>query len=696
MMNEGLEERHQKRTDLQRYRDLSDISQTGWWESNIRTGMYTFSDNICRILGIEGNQLSFDDTVKLVREDYRELFKSELFEFSSHKRKFYDRLLPIMTPQGEIQMKGKLCYHYDDENGCGSFGMLQVVKKQEINVVDDAEFSAHIRHLEKMSTMLTDFMSNKSEKQIINNILRSKLDAYDVDYAFLLEYQTVSSHAPGYYSEACHEGFPSLKRIFVDKDRNTKWMDSKLMGGDPIVLDDIKDIPVGAIDDYRQLAGIHIKSLMLLPLFTEGHVWGIIGVLASRQHRHWTNNDYMWMLMAANIISICVNINRAREKRDSEMRNLSEMLKYMPIGFARVHVIKDEKGRVTDYELTQTNDAAWSIYGLKRSPDGVRSSTVHSPSHQAGSLAFLQQVIDKRQIMEQREQLPQGKYFQRLAYVAAEGEVMEFLVDVSATVKAQIEARRSDKLFKDVFVNVPIGEAIYTKDGVMKDINKAFMEIFGLSSIQEAEGFNVFSDQCMKQEYIQALECHHEVTFRVEYNFDTVKNYQTHRRGRGSFNCKLFKLFDEDQYEQIGYMLIVIEDTDKIMAMNKARDFENYFSLISDYAKVGYVKKNIMNGTGYAVRQWYKNMGESPDTKLSDIIGVYSKMHPDDRERLIAFNRQVIEGKAKNFTSEMRIRSEEDGREWKWIFINTVLNNYAPQDGIVEMIGVNLSCPEKS
>jgi signal transduction histidine kinase len=689
MMKEGLEEeRHHKRTDLQRYMDLAEVSQTGWWESNIRTRMYTFSDNICRILGIEGNQLSFEDTVKLVRKEYRELFQSELFEFSNHKRKFYERVVPIMTPQGEIFIKGRLCYHFEDDEGAGSFGMLQVVKPQGTNFVDNTELSTHIRHFDKISTMLADFMNDKSEEQIINHILRSKLDVYDVDYAFLMEYPSEDIQKEHVY-EACREGFPSLDHLFAENTRKMHWVDSKLMAGEPVVLDDVKEMPREALEDYRQLTAAHTKSAMLLPLVNDGHVWGLIGVLAVRQYRDWTNNDYMWLLLAANIISICVNINRARDKRDSDVRNLSDMIKYMPIGFARVRVVKDENGRVTDYYLMQTNDAAWNIYGLKRRPDGVLSSTVHSQDYQAESVAFLQQVIDNQQFVEHREQLPGGKYFQRLAYLSAAGEVVEFMVDVSETVKAQTEARRSDKLFEDVFINVPIGEAIYSNEGVLKDINKAFMDIFGLGSIRDARGLNVLDDECIKEEYIQTLEENDEVTFKVEYDFCNAKNIVTRRRDRATFNCKLFKLFNENKDEQIGYMLIVIENTDKIMAMNKARDFENYFSLISEYAQVGYVKKNIMNGTGFAVRQWYKNMGESPDTKLSNIIGVYSKMHPDDRRKMIEFNRQVIAGKAKNFTGEMRIHHDGSDKEWNWIFINTVLNKYAPEEGIVEMIGVN-------
>ncbi len=80
-----------------------------------------------------------------------------------------------------------------------------------------------------------------------------------------------------------------------------------------------------------------------------------------------------------------------------------------------------------------------------------------------------------------------------------------------------------------------------------------------------------------------------------------------------------------------------MDNTERIDALKPISDFENLFLLISDYAKVGYAKLNLLNRQGYAIKQWFKNMGEDENTPLSDVVGVYSKMHPDDRSRMLAF-----------------------------------------------------------
>ena len=123
--------------------------------------------------------------------------------------------------------------------------------------------------------------------------------------------------------------------------------------------------------------------------------------------------------------------------------------------------------------------------------------------------------------------------------------------------------------------------------------------------------------------------------------------------------------------------------------MKRISDFENLFLLISDYAKVGYAKLNLLNRQGYAIKQWFKNMGEDENTPLSDVVGVYSKMHPDDRSRMLAFFEEAKKGKAKAFKGEMRILRPGTKNEWNWVRTNVVLNLYEPEKGQVELIGVN-------
>ena len=146
------------------------------------------------------------------------------------------------------------------------------------------------------------------------------------------------------------------------------------------------------------------------------------------------------------------------------------------------------------------------------------------------------------------------------------------------------------------------------------------------------------------------------VDFRLNYSFERAEGYYTSSLSKSiDIYTKVSKLYDNEGNFN-GYILISIDNTERLDTLNRVRDFENFFLLISDYAKVGYAKLNLMNRKGYAIKQWYKNMGEDEDTPLSEVVGVYRHVHPDDRQSILDFFEEVKKGNRRHFQKEMRVR----------------------------------------
>ena len=82
-------------------------------------------------------------------------------------------------------------------------------------------------------------------------------------------------------------------------------------------------------------------------------------------------------------------------------------------------------------------------------------------------------------------------------------------------------------------------------------------------------------------------------------------------------------------------------------------------------------------------------MGEDEDTPLADVVGIYDKMHPEDRVRILDFFDKAKKGEATSFKSEMRVLRAGTLNKWNWVRVNVVLNRYDPANGLIELIGVN-------
>ena len=260
--------------------------------------------------------------------------------------------------------------------------------------------------------------------------------------------------------------------------------------------------------------------------------------------------------------------------------------------------------------------------------------------------------------------------------------------------KANRAMDRSEKLFRSIFANIPAGVEIYDKDGYLTDMNNMNLEIFGVVNKEEALGINFFENPNVPQAIRDRVKNEDLVDFRLNYSFERAEGYyHSSLSNTIDIYTKVSKLYDNEGNFN-GYILISIDNTGRLDALNRIRDFENFFLLISDYAKVGYAKLNLISRKGYAIKQWYKNMGEDEDTPLSEVVGIYRQVHPDDRQSILDFFEEVKKGNRHHFQKEMRVRRLGTADQWNWVRTNIVVTTYEPENNEIELIGINYDITE--
>lgn len=96
-------------------------------------------------------------------------------------------------------------------------------------------------------------------------------------------------------------------------------------------------------------------------------------------------------------------------------------------------------------------------------------------------------------------------------------------------------------------------------------------------------------------------------------------------------------------------------------------EFEPFFPQISHRAKIGCAKYDLSTGEGVAMEQWYLNMGEVPGTPLSQIVGIYSNVKPEDRECLKTSLSRLVHGETDHDQGKSGSRMARDGNGFVWI-----------------------------
>ena len=563
--------------DTERFRRLSLLGRIGWWEADFSAKQYLCSEYVCDLLGVKGESLSFMDFGRMIREDYRGRITREFLAITEVE--VYEQTFPIHTAAGVIWVHSRMGFKEITPDGhLKVFGILQRVT-EPVNK-EDKDRMYHINNLlyrqNSISHSLSHFLKDESVASGIYEILKDILDFFRAGRAYIFEYNENYTSQTCTYEVVAEGVMPAIETLQNIPVTSMSWWASQILSGKPILFESLYKLPEMEESEFQLLDRQGIKALMVVPLVADDTVKGFMGVDLVDRTILWSNEDYQWLSSLANIISICVELRKA----------------------------KDE-------------------------------------------------AIHERQALD-----------------------------------------RSEKLFRNIFTNIPAGVEIYDTNGILVDINNKNMEIFGIRDKADVIGINLFENPNLSPQLIERIREQDVVDFRLDYEFGSIEGYYpSDRRNKINLYTKVSKIYDSKGYFT-GYALINIDNTERIDALSRICDFENFFLLISDYAKVGYAKLNLLDKKGYAIKQWYKNMGEDENASLPEVVEVYGKMHPEDRKQMLDFFYKARLGKVKDFKGEMRILRPGTKDQWNWIRTNVVVNQFKPENGVIELIGINYDITE--
>ena len=687
-------------TDNERYKKMASLAQIGWWEVDLTAGYYLCSDYLSDLLGLDGDTISTSDFLNLIREDYRKQIAQEFRANSSIHKDFYEQTFPIHSKYGEVWLHTRLAFR---EKGTGagggdkSFGVIQRVEAPKEEDQRDAlrRVNDLLCRQNFVSQSLLRFLRDEAVESCIADILRDILNLYNgKGRVYIFEYDENYAHHSCIY-EVVSEGVSAEIDNLQDMPANeSKWWSEQILSGKPIILNTLEQLLEEASDEYQILVVQGIKSLMVTPLMTGDRVWGYMGIDLVETYHDWSNEDFQWFSSLGNIINICIELRKTKDKVVREQTFLNNLFHFMPMGYIRMSIIRDENNKPCDYRVTDANEVSSTFFGHPLdSYIGSLASEKHPDYLQ--KLNFLEKILDSNSYREKDEYFPRTeRYTHWVIYSPGKDEIVGLFLDSTGSVQANRALDRSEKLFQNIFANIPAGVEIYDKDGYLIDLNNKDLEIFGVVNKSDVIGVNFFDNPNVPQNIRDRVRNEDLVDFRLNYSFEQAEGYyETNRSNAIELYSKVSKLYDNEGNFS-GYILISIDNTERIDAMNRIRDFENFFLMISDYAKVGYAKLNLLNCKGYAIKQWYKNLGEEEDALVDEVVGVYTHMHPEDRKRFLDFYDEVRDGKRRHFQGEMRIRRPGTKNEWNWVSSNVMVTNYKPEENEIEIIGINYDITE--
>ena len=668
-------------------------AKTGWWEADMTRRIFHMSDFLQNLLRYPTPEVGFDEIKSLIPEAYAKISgPGNCLLQDAHTLK---RAIPLIAPDGHrLWLQWKVIGRETTPDGRDVMtGYVQQTQlEQPADGQDRARIDDLLYRLNSISHTLLALLHSDRTRDTVNKILYEVLTMFRGDRAYIIEFDWEQrTHNCAY--EVTAAGVSSEQdRLSSLPMEDFPWWTEHVSQGNSIILSDISDLPSEAAGEHDLLMAQDIKSLLIMPLASRDKVWGYAGIDIVDGHREWTDEDCQWFASLVNIIGLCLDLQRSEQAAQADRLYLQNLYRHMPMGYLRMKMIGDEAGRPRDYRVIDTNDAADKMLNLPR-----ESYVGHLASELGGELAPVledaSEVLRTGRYVEGHIDLERDEklYLNYILYSPCAEEVVAFFSDQTEVHQAHEVLYRNERFLRNIFDNIQVGVELYAPDGSLVDINNKDMEIFGVTR-EEALGLNFFENPLVPQEVRDGVRAGREQAFRINYPFDRLNGYYTSAKtGFLEIYTTVNMLYDIEG-NICNFMLINIDNTEINRAHTRLAEFESSFALVSKLGKMGFCRFDLLEREGSGVPQWYRNLGEQPDTPLDQILGVYNHVDPVDKAAILENIARVKAGTSDSFNLDLHILND-DGTE-KWTRINVVRNPMNNDPSKIEMVCVNYDISE--
>ena len=472
---------------------------------------------------------------------------------------------------------------------------------------------------------------------------------------------------------------------------------NRLRKGDVVEIDVRQKGESRDLDEtlYAHLSDHGISRMLAFPLRLHHRLLGFVGVDLSDS---LSPEDSMLLASEENLqgmktlvrlLSVCIELRRKEREAERRRSDLETLFSYMPLGYLHLQIMRDAEGKVVDFYVADANHRLAELTGTPLDSFLHHHGSAFNVSMQR-TISFINDLQDDGCYRTFSHTFPVSQRLcQAVFYSTSPDKVVGLFLDMTEFVRTRNALDRSEVLFKQIFDNISAGVEIYDTDGRLIDINPKDMEIFGVKDKTNVMGLSLFENPNIPEQVLQQIRQQDIVDFFTDYSFKNLEGYYDSTREQSiNLHTRMSKMYNSS-CNHCGYMLISMDNTEQVDALKRVNDFEHFFLLISDYAKVGYAKYNLLNMEGYAIQQWFRNLGEEGILPLNQVAGIYPKMHPEDRDLIHQFLELVKKGEASSFSKEVRIERPGSKGEWNWVHAHVVVNSYQPEKGVIEIICVN-------
>lgn len=243
-----------------------------------------------------------------------------------------------------------------------------------------------------------------------------------------------------------------------------------------------------------------------------------------------------------------------------------------------------------------------------------------------------------------------------------EGADVGFFRDATDRVDAFERLRESERRFRLLFENASLGIALVDKNGIHLEFNRQLEQFLGYS----ADEVNAYGMGALTHPDDRGKSWKEFEKVKEKGGAYSLEKRYLRRDGRVVWG-RLHVVAVADKNGKMEYYITMIEDiTSRKEAEMNLTDYSNRLRLATRAARVAMWDWDLVKEELYLSPEWKAQLGYAEDELESTFSKWVDLLHPEDRERVLAYVEVYLRGEEEEFLAEFRLR-HKDG-SYRWIY----------------------------
>ena len=342
-------------------------------------------------------------------------------------------------------------------------------------------------------------------------------------------------------------------------------------------------------------------------------------------------------------------------ERDEQLRK--SLIDKLSIGV----VIADQQGQLLFTNQTIKEMTGYTEAEIKTMKDWYKKAYPDPESRKKAKKYFEYDIENNIQDRTYKITTAAGeyKYFNFRYSQLDDGKMLFEIIDISHRIKQKQELKNQKIIFENLFTNSLEGIVLLDSEFRILDANNKFEEIFEISKSDIKDEFaldtvNLYEEPENIEREINAIlekeDWENEVRFTVN---NKIKYCNVH-------------IFSVENEEHNRLIYVAVDD----ITENKKRELElkevkERLELAVEGGNIGIWDWNAVNDTVHFNENWAQMLGYELSELEKNVITWLDLIHPDDKEQALNDIEDHLEGNAKKYCNEHRLKTKSG--DWKWI-----------------------------